>query len=1737
MAMGKYDRFNKRDRDLSYCHCVVAVFQVAVFCHNVSVIAAQGYLHSNFQTNSVVQESSFTRSQDQVITRTAKLVLDDRTGIITQTEVVRFEPPYLDFGAQSIGMPVMRLVHLYNPSKTKTMKLISISASTLHFHSSFFDEKVIMPNCNTTFEVVFLARVVGNVENTLFIHTEDGAFSYQVFGVGVPNPYRLRPYLGARVSINSSFSPLISMHNPTGLPLQVTEIYTSSGYLHLQLPAGLHEANKKSWEIPPYETKPLMKATFLGQVVNNHTAFIRIKTNLSDIKQYLILPMEVEVSSVPGIYSSLELLDFGTLRSQDKPKTLNLFLLNSGTRDVQISSITAQPPNPALHIDFKTIKLKPSEALYTRVANISFNASAVSSESHWSGKIVVKTREKSYSKISIPYQASILDGSLEYDEASTMFYTPEDESRSLKRNISLTNNFNFPLVILRLEIPTETQKYFKVLNFTEQTSVPAHSTTKPFAVECFPSTLQTHSGDLAHHLILHTNASTFSMPLHAYSGLLQFTVGEDMSQKLDFGLVGTSENHSVLLTVHNHRNPIPISIVGWKTSLEQVHLTPLFLTRNDEKREYFEEEITQVNLPSNWSLTIKVTFFASELETTVMGVVNIETKYQTMDIPVLAKVAVGSLVIIPNKISFPPSFPGLTVHHSFTVKSSFPQITKIEGLISTDKRFYYRKLKNVPSEVAPGQEVKLGKIYFDPRQDCKPDRCYVGLPTSTTAGHRWLTTLNLGKDAPEVDFKQYQTFLERYRDTVKATPESSIISISTTLHTIDLEVSGTLYWPSLLDTKEIEFPLTHIGKKSISLVTLENPSDFPVIVQILPISLYPQPGVALDTIEWSNLSGKPGFLTQNLEVFKIALPPNSSSQDTTSQMTWLDYTLNGKTNHSCLNVFVNPGQKQTIEITFAPINSTLVSTAILFRNNLTGLEALHVEGKGVKEVLKLGGKISNRKKDSLRFKLTESLLRDCNPEERKENPSFTVRKSFTAKNMGLLPMQVLYMMVGNYPCEGYGFRILECDPFLLESNATREIIIAFTPDFTSSQVMRTLRIVTSQNSVLTFNLNVTLPHHMLPACQAAIPRPPWERSLYYVITILMVVLFIGVLLAAYLEAINILEPYVRSYQLRESGDRDGTAKLKPFNLRNIANEFISNPTSEISSSNSTLKESNFLTWMKLLFHQILSFDLLQLFRNFRTFAWSKPNVDPSSREDLENSSSKTEDTVSPITPSPTTSTQNGKVRGRNSGRKTKSQTATTLKEFRRARTHRPVMKPVIHDDLTWDAPLPSPTPYKPEKVHKSRTNSSGSSIESERSRRGSGSSGPCDSDKNKQISDQIDVSKRKRKNKLMRQQSFSRENDDSSSTTTEKSSEDFEILEKPAYFDDPRNFGVRDQQSNTSAHSNKENEFNHGVEPIYTTSHEQGVRRRHGRAPVPVKHDVPITIKQRPVKNKSPSSSLYETSSNEEPMWEFAKVKQDNGFDEGMRILSKQTMENDNRIREKLPYATKESFQKLSGESRSSSYNSVKSSSSVDSTKKIKQKVKSNPTITIKPKLSKTQSVPSSDVPKFTSVAEPTYNRRHSNRVSSEFSMFSSQGSLDAVSPPPLDVTSKMPAWNHFGQHTFSLTEDLIPHPSQSPLPLSNPQTWAPYGSSYNPPTSWNNIPHLNPPPGSPTTPKFHNMNQWNTPPQTTQSPVTSSTHAIWSVSTPVTMDEDRDAENDILKGLKSIWNSDLNQSGRSDMF
>ena len=90
-------------------------------------------------------------------------------------------------------------------------------------------------------------------------------------------------------------------------------------------------------------------------------------------------------------------------------------------------------------------------------------------------------------------------------------------------------------------------------------------------------------------------------------------------------------------------------------------------------------------------------------------------------------------------------------------------------------------------------------------------------------------------------------------------------------------------------------------------------------------------------------------------------------------------------------------------------------------------------------------------------------------------PNLTVKRSFTARNTGDLPIYVAGFNINGLPCEGYGFRILNCGAFDLPPHGTHKIDIEFTPDFTLARIQRTLTIDTSLGVPVNYTLITTLP--------------------------------------------------------------------------------------------------------------------------------------------------------------------------------------------------------------------------------------------------------------------------------------------------------------------------------------------------------------------------------------------------------------------------------------------------------------------------------------------------------------------------------------------------------------------------------------------------------------------------------------------------------------------------------------
>jgi hypothetical protein len=244
----------------------------------------------------------------------------------------------------------------------------------------------------------------------------------------------------------------------------------------------------------------------------------------------------------------------------------------------------------------------------------------------------------------------------------------------------------------------------------------------------------------------------------------------------------------------------------------------------------------------------------------------------------------------------------------------------------------------------------------------------------------------------------------------------------------------------------------------MSEITIENPADVPVVVQVLPLSVYPNAQTLLDTIVPSLLPadimsdliiGAGDELDVNdtiggsIEVFTlpdlleppITMPPSDSGTvlSLAALRAAAENILGMRPHRRTIALLMPARSKTAVHINFQPRDDVPRTTVIIIRNNLTIIDTIIVQGQGALGDLKF----SNRKPGSqkpLTFEMTEKHLKSCDTERayssiRSIVPSFTVKRTFTARNSGQLPIYIHSMSIGNAGCEGYGFKIIDCVSF------------------------------------------------------------------------------------------------------------------------------------------------------------------------------------------------------------------------------------------------------------------------------------------------------------------------------------------------------------------------------------------------------------------------------------------------------------------------------------------------------------------------------------------------------------------------------------------------------------------------------------------------------------------------------------------------------------------------------------
>ncbi|XP_070516268.1 transmembrane protein 131 isoform X3 [Cardiocondyla obscurior] len=1054
---------------------------------------------------------------------------------------IYFEPSVLDFKERQLGIPHQETVTMFNKDHNKTIHLSSISGNTRHFHSSFFQNKVIPPLGNTTFNVVFLGRDEGDIDTHLFIHTSDGTLKYQVKGISVSSPYRLRPVVDVKLPLNASFTPLIYMHNPHSEALQVMEVYSSGGEFQLELPSGEPEGTRELWEILPYQTKPIIRLTFNAYAEKNHTAYVRFKVN--NTAEILVVAVEVEVKSGAGLHwgGSSGIINLGMGGSLQPPIRHPIALKNSAKKAIKVVNIINTPVSKALKLHFEPAIIPGETNIPIAIGMLIYDWKTGLDLQHFKGKLIIKAIGPggSSQKLAIPWVAQVLHGGLEVNTSIIHYCSPQSNQA---RNFSVVNKFKLPLAITNVTMCSNAKSLFTIKDFTPKVIKPEQK------VNIFSLQLvKERKGDNAKmesSILIHSNVSVTEVPVLSYDGkLLKIMPGEkeDDMGTMNFGTVGSGTENEAIFALEN-QNPINVELHSWGVNMPGAVLE--LMGCQNGPADLLDKEFRNITVCSHsGNQYIKPEFLAifkikvktpMVEEDTIVGDVFVRTTYERFTLPVYMRVAHGKISL--KKLIFTDCFPGSICVQQVKVHSTFSRPMEVTHIapINKDDRIKYIPLEEATMPVISKGENNVGSIQIDPSMTCK-HQCYLGLSLETNS-NQWLNTMSLPSHTRDSDLNFLNTRHVRF---INSTADGSWENITMRLDTTEVRghrfyVNIKPYWPSLLASSSfiknksvLTFPLTQVGNTSYRAIKLHNPSTSPLVIQLVMDWNYPQGSRLYHSLPLKFKPVGAEYLSTIPEEFK--LEENANEREMFEKQ-W-GVTIAPQS----LPLYLNPLETRTVRMAYTPFSTSASSGFLYIRNNMTILEVLRMSGRGANAQFNFGYSKAGSTTPLL-FELTDKHLK-C---ERYQNKLTTLamKRSFAVRNTGELPIEIYGFYINDWHCEGYGFKVLDCAPFKLSPNATKRIEIVFAPDFTLSRVERKLMVMTSlgpdadeniKNGVVIFNLLATLPPQSLNLCASVLARPSWESSVQKAAFVLSSVLMLCVAVVSFLEADRILREGLANY--------------------------------------------------------------------------------------------------------------------------------------------------------------------------------------------------------------------------------------------------------------------------------------------------------------------------------------------------------------------------------------------------------------------------------------------------------------------------------------------------------------------------------------------------------------------------------------------------------------------------------
>ncbi|XP_050752667.1 transmembrane protein 131-like isoform X3 [Gymnogyps californianus] len=328
---------------------------------------------------------------------------------------------------------------------------------------------------------------------------------------------------------------------------------------------------------------------------------------------------------------------------------------------------------------------------------------------------------------------------------------------------------------------------------------------------------------------------------------------------------------------------------------------------------------------------------------------------------------------------------------------------------------------------------KQGDLHFEAIAHCDI-QCYLG--KSDSANLLWQKSLSLDRSAWDVDSELASELYERWQKIRRGEAcRRSILGSARFIQQKKPEEESFAFFLPRMTTEPgltLNFSATAVKSSMVKYFVLRNPSSFPVTLQLLPLSYYPDPQASLSLLnKWFGINVQAiNFTTTEFRLMDECSYRNAHQED----------LINKKCSSELLCLSLQPLETRKVGVIFTPIDYKRVASLILIRNNLTVLDVVNVEGFGAKELLKVGGRLPGAG-GSLRFKVPEATLMDCRRQLKDSKQILSITKNFKVENIGPLPITISSMKINGYSCQGYGFEVLDCQEFFLAQNSSREISI------------------------------------------------------------------------------------------------------------------------------------------------------------------------------------------------------------------------------------------------------------------------------------------------------------------------------------------------------------------------------------------------------------------------------------------------------------------------------------------------------------------------------------------------------------------------------------------------------------------------------------------------------------------------------------------------------------------------